>query len=107
MALIWLKSFLLPGTYAVTVLDNLSTGYRDAVIGGAFIIGDIEDRSLLDQIFSQRRFDAVFHFASFIQVGESVKRPDIYYQNNLSATLNLLDAMVAAGIKLDLDSILH
>lgn len=92
------KKLLVTG-HAVVVLDNLSTGHLDAVIGGTFIKGDIEDRSLLDQIFSERCFDAVFHFASYIQVGESVKQPDIYYQNNFSATLNLLDAMVAAGIK--------
>lgn len=90
---------LLATGHAVTVLDNLTTGYMDAAIGGTFISGDIKDRPLLDQIFSEHYFDAVFHFASFIQVGESVKRPDIYYQNNFAATLNLLDAMVAAGIK--------
>jgi len=85
--------------HAVTILDNLSTGYRDAVLGGEFIQGDIEDRALLDKVFLEHKVDAVLHFASFIQVGESVKKPDIYYQNNLSNTINLLNAMIAADVK--------
>lgn len=89
---------LLAAKHVVTILDNLSTGYRDAVLGGNFIQGDIGDRTLLDKIFSEHKFDAVMHFASYIQVGESVKRPDIYYQNNLSNTITLLDAMIAAGV---------
>jgi UDP-glucose 4-epimerase len=82
-----------------TILDNLSTGYRDAVLGGEFIQGDIADRALLNKVFSEHKFDAVLHFASFIQVGESVKKPDMYYQNNLTNTQNLLNAMNAAGVK--------
>ena len=90
---------LLASRHAVTILDNLSMGYRDAVLGGEFIQGDIGDRTLLDKIFFEHKFDAVLHFASFIQVGESVKKPDIYYQNNLSNTINLLNAMTAGGVK--------
>lgn len=90
---------LLASKHSVTILDNLSTGYRDAVIGGEFIQGDIGNSALLDKVFSENKFDAVLHFASYIQVGESVKKPDIYYQNNLSNTINLLNAMNAAGVK--------
>jgi UDP-glucose 4-epimerase len=90
---------LIAAKHAVTILDNLSTGYRDAVLGGFFLEGDIGDRTLLDMIFSAHKFDAVIHFSSYIQVAESVKRPDIYYQNNLSNTLNLLNAIVSAGVK--------
>lgn len=90
---------LLATKHVVTILDNLSTGYRDAVLGGEFIRGDIGDRALLDKVFFEHKFDAVLHFASFIQVGESVKKPDIYYQNNLSNTINLLNAMIAADVK--------
>lgn len=90
---------LIASKHAVTILDNLSTGYRDAVLGGDFIQGDVGNRALLDKIFSEHKFDAVIHFASYIQVGESVKSPGIYYQNNLSNTLNLLDAMITAGMK--------
>lgn len=63
-------------------------------MGGSFIQGNIADRSLLDRVFAEYRFDAVFHFASFIQVGESVAQPAKYYANNLANTLCLLDAMV-------------
>lgn len=90
---------LLAGQYEVTVLDNLSTGYRDAVLGGDLIEGDLADRALLENIFSKNKFDAVIHFASFIEVGESVSKPDIYYQNNITNTLNLLNAMNVAGVK--------
>ena len=85
--------------YSVTTLDNLSTGYRDAVSGGAFVHLDLADRPALDRLFVEKPFDAVMHFASFIQVGESVKEPAKYYENNVTNTLNLLDAMVARGIQ--------
>lgn len=82
----------------VVTLDNLSGGYRDAVVYGDFVEGDLANRDLLDKLFSMHSFDVVMHFASFIQVGESVRRPDIYYRNNVVNSLNLLDAMVAHGV---------
>jgi UDP-glucose 4-epimerase len=85
--------------YSVVTLDNLSSGFRDAVLGGEFVEGDINDSSLLDNLFSQHQFDGVMHFASYIQVGESVQNPAKYYRNNVSNTLNLLDAMVKHGVK--------
>ena len=89
---------LIRSGYQVVTLDNLVTGYRDAVIGGDFVFGDIADKSNLDRLFSGYAIDGVMHFASFIQVGESVQHPSKYYQNNVAATLNLLDAMVAHRI---------
>lgn len=83
----------------IVVLDNLTSGYRDAVLAGTFVEGELADRRRLDHLFTTYRFDAVMHFASLIQVGESVKKPDSYYRNNLSATLTLLDAMIAADVK--------
>lgn len=83
----------------VVTLDNLSGGHRDAVVAGEFVHGDIADRTLLDQLFASRRFDAVMHFASFIQVGESMREPIKYYQNNVTNTLNLLNAMQTFGVK--------
>lgn len=59
---------------------------------------DIADARALDGLFAEQRFDAVFHFASHIQVGESVSDPAKYYQNNVTATLTLLQAMLRAGI---------
>jgi UDP-glucose 4-epimerase len=83
--------------HAVTVFDNLSTGHRDAIHPAAqFIFGDLSDT---DALFStlNHGFEGVMHFASFIQVGESVSNPGRYFRNNLTNTLNLLDAMVSTG----------
>ena len=89
---------LLRTGYQVVVLDNLSGGYRDAVLGGDFVWGDLADRPMLGRLFKGYQFDGVMHFASFIEVGESVRRPGKYYQNNIANTLNLLDAMVKHGV---------
>lgn len=83
----------------VVTLDNLSNGYRDAVKYGEFVEGDIADVALLDQLFSQHAFDGVMHFASYIQVGESVEKPSMYYRNNVCNTQTLLDAMLEHGIR--------
>jgi UDP-glucose 4-epimerase len=80
-------------------LDNLSSGRREAVLHGELIVGDIADHALLNKIFSDHNIQAVMHFASLIQVSESVIHPARYYRNNVSATLNLLDAMVEHGVK--------
>ena len=82
----------------VTTLDNLSNGHRDAVLFGSLIEGDLSDRVLLGQVLETGCFDAVMHFASFIQVGESVEQPAKYYDNNVMNTLHLLDAMRMAKI---------
>jgi UDP-glucose 4-epimerase len=79
---------------SVTTLDDLSSGHRDAVLCGDLVQGDFGDRAVLDAVLS-KGFDAVMHFASFIQVGESVQQPEKYYRNNVTNTLGLLDAMRA------------
>ncbi|HVK54262.1 MAG TPA: UDP-glucose 4-epimerase GalE [Burkholderiales bacterium] len=84
---------LLDSQSQVVTLDNLSNGHADAVLGGKLVQGDLSNRALLDELFKTHSFDGVMHFASFIQVGESVRDPSIYYANNVSCTLNLLDAM--------------
>ena len=83
----------------VVTLDNLSNGYKDAVKYGEFVEGDIADAVMLDRLFSDNVFDGVMHFASYIQVGESVEKPSMYYRNNVSNTQVLLDAMVEHGVK--------
>jgi len=80
--------------YNPIVLDDLSSGHRDAVLHAEFVEGNILDSQLLDKLFSTYQIHAVMHFASFIQVGESVQHPAKYYQNNVSGTLNLLTAML-------------
>jgi len=83
----------------VTTLDDLSHGHRDAVLYGDFVQGDLADKALLAQLIQPGRFDAVMHFASFIQVGESVQEPAKYYENNVANTLSLLQAMRLADVK--------
>ncbi|OOC47841.1 UDP-glucose 4-epimerase GalE [Thioalkalivibrio versutus] len=82
----------------VVVLDNLSSGYRDAVAGVPLVEGDMGDRAVLDVLFQRYAVDAVMHFAGYIEVGESVRDPGKYYRNNVSHTLELLDAMVRHGV---------
>lgn len=83
--------------HAVTVFDNLSAGHRDAVHPAArFIHADLADVSFLHATLADG-FDGVIHFASSIQVGESVAKPALYYQNNLVSSLRLFDAMLATG----------
>lgn len=89
--------YLLAEGHSVTVFDNFSTGFHDAIVGGELVQGDLADRVALSSLFTSHRFDAVMHFASFISVGESVTRPDLYYANNLVNTFNLLQAMREAG----------
>lgn len=84
---------LLDANYEVVVLDNLSAGYQDSLLGGELVVGDYGDISVLTKLFSCRKFDGVFHFASLIQVGESMVNPGKYYKENVAKTLILLDAM--------------
>ncbi|NGX42591.1 MAG: UDP-glucose 4-epimerase [Chlamydiae bacterium] len=85
--------------YNTIVLDNLSTGSRQAVTRGKFIEGDMANTELLNEIFTTHSIDAVMHFAAFIDVGESVTNPLKYYQNNVVNTLNLLEAMLRYDVK--------
>lgn len=90
---------LLGGGHDVTVLDDLSRGHRDAIPEGAgFAECDLLDRDRLADVLSQGGFDAVLHCAALALVGESVSNPERYWRTNVTGTLNLLDAMRAAGI---------
>ncbi len=88
--------------YGVVVLDNLVHGHREFVediLQVELVVGDIGDRATLDKLFATYNFAAVMHFAAYIAVGESVSNPAKYYHNNVSGTLTLLEAMVAANVK--------
>lgn len=85
--------------YEVTVFDNLSRGHRDAVRGAGFVQGDLLRPDELQALFRGRQFDAVLHFAALCYVGESATAPREYYRNNVAGTLNLLDAMLDAGVR--------
>lgn len=84
--------------HEVTVFDNLSTGHRELVKWGAFEHGDILDLAALRRAMRQRRIEGVIHFAAKSQVGESVREPGFYIQNNVGGTLNILEAMRDEGV---------
>jgi UDP-arabinose 4-epimerase len=81
------------------VLDNLSRGHRDAVKWGPLVVGDVRNSRLLLEALQEYRPAAVMHFAALSYVGESVSNPDLYYDNNVSGTISLLNAMAKAGIR--------
>ena len=80
------------------VLDNLSEGHRWAVRWGPFVEGDLADGSLLQTVLANYEIQAVIHFAASAYVGDSVHDPSMYFRNNVSNSLTLLDAMRAAGV---------
>ena len=83
----------------VVVIDNLLTGYREAVHEKArFYQGDIRDRKFLDEVLTKEKIEAVIHFAASSLVPESMSDPLKYYNNNLCGTEVLLEALVAHGI---------
>ena len=86
---------LLDRGHEVTVLDDLSTGHRDAVPEGARLVeGDIARVSDVRALLDERAIEAIFHFAAKIRVEESVSNPRLYWQRNLVATLSLLEAVL-------------
>lgn len=80
--------------YTPVVLDNLSNGRRELARFGRLVVGDMGQDGTVDALLQAFRFEAVMHFASFIQVGESVAQPGRYYDNNVGNTVRLLEAMV-------------
>lgn len=83
--------------YDTIVYDNLIYGHKAAVKWGKFVEADLADKQSLDKVFSENKIDAVFHFAAFAYVGESVDDPAKYYTNNVCNTVNLLEAMRSHG----------
>ena len=90
---------LLEKEFPVVVLDNLSTGHREAIPDACrFVEGDAGDRELLAKLFSSEQIGAVLHFAGSIIVEESVEEPIKYYENNTVVSLRLIQACVEAGV---------
>lgn len=83
--------------YMPVTFDNLSTGWEEAVKFGPFERGDLLDRARLDEVFAEHQPVAVMHFAALSQVGESMKLPGKYWHNNVTGSLNLIEAAVDAG----------
>jgi UDP-glucose 4-epimerase len=92
------RLFLTRG-HDVWVYDNLSEGHRLAVPADRLIVGDLCEIPRLDQVVVERRIEAVVHFAAFTYVGDSVREPGKYYQNNLVNTLNLMECLRRNGVK--------
>jgi UDP-glucose 4-epimerase len=91
---------LLKVGHTVTVYDSLITGYEQAVPKAAqFIHASLEDSHALAEAFTREKFDAVMHFAAFIEAGESMKDPGRFYQNNLVNSLHLIETAVQTGVK--------
>ena len=84
--------------YEVALFDNLLRGFADAVESAPLVVGDLRSASDLDACFAANRFDLVMHFAALAYVGESVNEPELYCQNNVVGTLNLLSAMRQHGV---------
>jgi len=83
----------------VVVLDNLSTGFRKAVLHGELVVGDTSDRELVRKVLRDHAVDTVMHFAAHTIVPESVAEPLKYYGNNTCATRNLLQCCQEAAVK--------
>ena len=91
---------LLDNNYECIVGDNLIYGHIEAVDKRAkFVKADLADKESLRLIFKENKIDAVVHFAAYAYVGESVKEPQKYYQNNVIGTLNLLEVMKEFNVK--------
>jgi UDP-glucose 4-epimerase len=88
--------------YGVVILDNLVYGHRDIAenaLKAELVVGETNDRDLLDRLFDTHDIAAVMHFAAYAYVGESVQDPAKYYNNNVLGTLTLLEAMLDARIE--------
>lgn len=85
--------------YETVVFDNLVYGHPEAVGWGTLEIGDLSDPERLNEIFEKYEIEAVFHFAAYAYVGESVSEPSKYYNNNVANTIHLLDVMRKHQVK--------
>lgn len=83
--------------YVPVTYDNLVTGWQDAVKYGPFEQGGLLDRARLDEVFAKHKPVAVMHFAALSQVGDAMRQPGLYWSNNVTGSLTLIEAAVAAG----------
>jgi len=91
---------LLKAGHSVTIYDSLVTGYRLAVPEGArFLHADLADGETLTRMLASEKYEAVMHFAAFIEAGESMKDPGKFFENNLVNSLGLIEAATRAGVK--------
>ncbi|MCK4645471.1 MAG: UDP-glucose 4-epimerase GalE [Candidatus Aminicenantes bacterium] len=84
--------------FELVVFDNFSTGKKELLVGGELVVGDLMDLESIREVLRSKNIEAVLHFASLIQVGESYKDPQKYYTHNLISSLNLLAAMLESEV---------
>jgi UDP-arabinose 4-epimerase len=89
---------MIAGGSDVVVVDNLSQGHPWAACGAELIRADIADKEALARILKERPVEYVIHFAAFAYVGESVKEPSKYYNNNIASSLSMLDTLLENGV---------
>src|SRR5207248_6010509 len=82
------------------IYDNVSRGHREVVdiLKVPAVIADLNDRATLTKTLREHKIDTVMHFAAYAYVGESVNKPLMYYQNNVSTTINVLECMAEANV---------
>ena len=85
--------------YLPVTLDNLATGYRGAVKWGPFVEADIREAGVVAQVVKTHRIKAAIHFAAYSLVGESVKNPAKYYDNNVGAAVTFAETLIGAGVQ--------
>ena len=91
---------LLQAGHEVVVYDDLSKGSRESIPPSAkLVVGNVGDRAALNAVFQSHKFDAVMHFAAFIEAGESMELPERYFRNNTANTLVLLETMLAHRVQ--------
>ncbi len=91
---------LIKAGHSVTVYDSLVTGHRGAVPAGAeFIHASLDDSQALTNALNSKKYDAVMHFAAFIEAGESMKDPGRFFRNNFGNSVQLMDTAVQAGVR--------
>jgi len=83
----------------VVVFDNLEKGHREAIGQTTFFQGDLRNAQEVKKVFKKHAIDSVMHFSAYALVGESMEKPELYYENNVFGTMNLLHAMREAGVK--------
>jgi UDP-glucose 4-epimerase len=89
---------LIDAGHSVTIYDNLCHSKKSALPDRAeFVQGDLADRALLENTLNAKKFHGIMHFAALIEAGESMQKPEIYFRNNTTGTLTLLEAMLATG----------
>ncbi len=93
------RHFLQKHGHSVVVVDNLSRGHREAVPEDLLRVMDTHETDRLTKLFADEHIEAVIHFAAYISVGESTQAPELYFENNVSGSLSLFEAMLRANVK--------